>query len=136
MGYSSWLAASCCNFTSKGGKHCQNGHKIVGFHPNSEFVTVEILQNGKFASEFRRDVGKCSRFEAFLGDAFDVHAGVWLVGSWATRAGWLPVVAIWFLKVENVAKVFPFRRSRAKCGWLQVGCVEVESGSDRKRQLV
>ena len=58
------------------------------------------------------------------------------MGLWATRAGWLPVVAIWLLKVENVAKVFPFRRSRAKCGWLQVGCVEVESGSDRKRQLV
>ena len=79
---------------------------MVGFHPNSEFVTVETLQNGKFSSEFRRDVGKFSRFEAFLGDAFDVHAGVWLVGSWATRAGWLPVVAIWLLKVENVAKVF------------------------------
>ena len=36
MGYSGWLAASCCNFASKGGKHCQNGHKMVGFHPEAK----------------------------------------------------------------------------------------------------
>ena len=61
--------------------------------------------DGTFSSEFRRDVWEFSRFEGFLRVAFAVHAGAWLVGSWATRAGWLPVAATWLLKMENIAKI-------------------------------
>ena len=56
--------------------------------------------------------GTLSRFEAFLRVAFGVHAGAWLVGSWATRAGWLPVAATWLLKVENVAKMVSCENGR------------------------
>ena len=61
--------------------------------------------DGTFSSEFRRDVWEFSCFEGFLRVAFAVHAGAWLVGSWATRAGWLLVAATWLLKVENIAKM-------------------------------
>ena len=84
-------------------------------------------QNVNFSLEFRRDGWEFSRFEGFLRIAFGVHAGTWLVGSWATRASWLPAAATWLVKVENIAKmvtrwyvfigiqkarlgVFPFRR--------------------------
>ena len=116
MGYSGWLAASCCNLASKDGKHCQNGHKMVSF-----------------LSEFRRDVWQFSRFEGFLKVAFGVHAGAWLVGSWATRASWLPAAATWLLKMENIAKITKlsqngkfsseFRRDVwefSRAGWLLV----------------
>ena len=58
-----------------------------------------------FLSEFRRDVWEFSRFEGFLRVACGAHASAWLVGSWATRAGWLLVAATWLLKVENIAKM-------------------------------
>ena len=58
-----------------------------------------------FLSEFRRDGWEFSRFEGFLRIAFGVHAGTWLVGSWATRASWLPAAATWLVKVENIAKM-------------------------------
>ena len=55
---------------------------------------AKLSQNGnKFSSDFRRDVWEFSRFEGFLKVACGVHASAWLVGSWATRAGWLPVGA-------------------------------------------